>query len=1078
MKKFALFMMVSVIALWSLSSPQCTPKSTASKSQSLFAQYDFETCSVAPPTEWNKTYGGIGPDNAWGGVVQTNDGGYALAGNTMSYAAGDPGPGDAWLVKTDANGNLLWYKTYEGGGCIMDLVHTSDGGYALSGDGDYHLVKTDSVGNKQWNKTYDIGRVWSAIQTNDGGYALAGSFQGNASLVKTDSVGNKQWNKRFGTVDVDEQAYSVVQTSDGGYVLAGTQEISMHAKKALLVKTDSAGNKLWDKLYSEGSGGMSARSVVVTRDGGYALAGYLEDFWLGKTDSAGNLMWNKTYEYHIPLWGGPAWSLVQTNDGGYALAGRVVTGSSGDRDIWFVKTDSFGNHMWNKTYGGMEAEQPAFTNSLVQTNDGGYAIAGITNSSGAGDHDAWLIKVAGSTISISDWTATAGTYDLWAYTVTYFDYLDGEPLSYFYPETVTVQTAFDEMHPRKAIDSDGDTHIVWMSKRLGQWEIYYKETNSTGNITVPETRISDEPYDSVFPTISLDSFNNAHVIWADYREGNWEIYYSKIQDNTGTDLTSPDWRVSQGDGKDSGRSVQPGYPVDNATTPLFLEHPDIDIDSQNNISIVWSDYRDGNWEIYYQKQTNEATPTTLIDDLSISNLDGNNSQNPVVSAGPDISGDGIPDIHVAWQDLKDGNWEIYYEKLSGTTILVNDKQLTLTDGYDSATPDIDVDNDGYAHLVFMDQRPVDPEHPSENTHLYSPPYWEIYTMALDKTSGNVLMNREGTERYELRQSDMTGGSWWGTYSGTVLGDDPSMYPRIAVAGDYDFGDTYTTWHDHRDGNWEIRYSAAQSWCNNPEEDIKLTDYSGHDMYPDIALNPQREPDIKWQKFEGTRWSIYNARYRGDQWTRVIIDEGTSSEQIHDMYRLDVSDTNAFDGITYVFGGSLMTGSHNYTIQARNYDFTAISRDIAVLSVTPSPTTITQGETVTITAVVKNQGTELEDFIVEACSGDITVAPAQTVNSLAPGDSRTLDFYWNTGGIAPSTYVIKAVASTVPGETDIADNTKIDGSVTVNPPSPVGGAAIPLDKLGLLAPYIGLTSTIIATTIIAAVYVKRRKYKNE
>ena len=99
-----------------------------------------------------------------------------------------------------------------------------------------------------------------------------------------------------------------------------------------------------------------AHSVVQTSDGGYALAGYTcfygaggSDFWLVKTDSAGKMQWNKTY-------GGAGYdeahSVVQTRDGGYALAGGTSSFGAGGYDFWLVKTDSAGNMQWNKPYGG------------------------------------------------------------------------------------------------------------------------------------------------------------------------------------------------------------------------------------------------------------------------------------------------------------------------------------------------------------------------------------------------------------------------------------------------------------------------------------------------------------------------------------------------------------------------------------------------------------------------------------------------------------------------------------------------------------------------------------------------------
>jgi hypothetical protein len=237
-------------------------------------------------------------------MIQASDGGYAIAGITDSYGAGDY---DFWLVKTDASGTLQWSRTYGGtnNNYAHSVVQTSDGGYALAGYADSYIADDPSF--------------W---------------------LVKTDSAGNLQWNQTYGGAKYD-YAYSVVQTLDGGYALAGL--------------TDSNGA------------------------GGY-------DFWLVKTDSIGNQQWNRTYggaSYEI------AYSMVHTSDGGYALTGFTASCGAGKYDIWLVKTDSTGNLQWNQTYGGAGTD---YAYSVVQASDGGYALAGLTDSYGAGGYDFWLVK--------------------------------------------------------------------------------------------------------------------------------------------------------------------------------------------------------------------------------------------------------------------------------------------------------------------------------------------------------------------------------------------------------------------------------------------------------------------------------------------------------------------------------------------------------------------------------------------------------------------------------------------------------------------------------------------------------------
>jgi len=365
-----------------------------------------------PDTAWEKTFGGSGWDEAFS-VEQTTDGGYIIAGET--YSSGNGG-WDIYLIKTDASGNATWEKTF--GGIYDDYAEsvrqTTDGGYILggtttsigAGGEDFYLVKTDASGNTEWEQTFggsENDNADAARQTTDGGYIIvgqtsyydvdAGVYVDDVYLVKTNTSGNMTWEKTFGGTSWDD-AFSVQQTADGGYIIAGATESYGTGGDVYLIKTNASGNLDWWKNIG-GSEDEYAYSIQQTTDGGYIMAGETfsygagsYDFYLVKTDASGNTEWEKTF-------GGSGYeaanSVHQTTDGGYIIAGTTTSYGAGQRDVYLVKTDASGNMEWEKIIGG---SSPDYAESAKQTADGGYIIAGVTKSYGAGETDVYLVKLS------------------------------------------------------------------------------------------------------------------------------------------------------------------------------------------------------------------------------------------------------------------------------------------------------------------------------------------------------------------------------------------------------------------------------------------------------------------------------------------------------------------------------------------------------------------------------------------------------------------------------------------------------------------------------------------------------------
>jgi hypothetical protein len=366
-----------------------------------------------PVTQWYRIFGS-GTDTYGRSVKQTTDGGYIVCGKITN-----PLEEGVWLIKTDAEGNKLWDRIFSSERTAFgeSVQQTTDGGYIVCGTrqsgarppdirNDIWLIKTDADGNKLWDRTFDGGCGNFVQKTADGGYIICGSSDDaenmRVRLIKTDAEGNTIWHKIFAAQYMD-QGNSVQQTTDGGYIVCGWSRPLIEGwivgkPNVWLIKTDAEGNKLWDKMF----GGVlyaEAASVQQTTDGGYIICGIgesakgtgilgaLMDKVTGKTrpliiktDADGNKLWDKTFDR------GYGYSAQQTTDGGYIVCGKTLLLNG-----WLIKADADGNKLWDKTF-NEEIEGITTCNSVQQTADGGYVICGGESSAGA--NHVLLIKIA------------------------------------------------------------------------------------------------------------------------------------------------------------------------------------------------------------------------------------------------------------------------------------------------------------------------------------------------------------------------------------------------------------------------------------------------------------------------------------------------------------------------------------------------------------------------------------------------------------------------------------------------------------------------------------------------------------
>jgi hypothetical protein len=223
---------------------------------------------------------------------------------------------------------------------------------------------------------------YSVQQTDDNGFIITGYRESTKLgdldiwLIKTDKSGNEEWKKTFGGTKYEEGKYAE-QTKDGGYIIGGVGWTKTFNDEGsddiILLKVNERGEKEWEKILG-GSERDDFGSCCQTEDGGYILTGYTESFGtvrnkgdliLIKIDANGTELWNKTYGGRDLDWGN---SIQQSRDGGYIIAGWTYSTDNKKGVVWLLKTDENGNEIWEKAF---RKSNSNLGHSVQQTIDGG-----------------------------------------------------------------------------------------------------------------------------------------------------------------------------------------------------------------------------------------------------------------------------------------------------------------------------------------------------------------------------------------------------------------------------------------------------------------------------------------------------------------------------------------------------------------------------------------------------------------------------------------------------------------------------------------------------------------------------------
>ncbi len=364
----------------------------------------------SPEIKWGRIYGGDNDDYARA-VIECSDKGFIGVGSTNSFGNGGY---DVYLFKVDSLGYPIWTKTFGGAQddygyaiCAADSNNYLVAGTTYSfgqGFSDIFLIKIDEDGDTIWTKTYGDSldeSCYSIVPIYDNKYFICGTTNSSGSgnqdvlLMKIDSMGNILWSKTYGG-GMDEYAYCVDRTYDNGCIITGkTYSYGNGGSDIYTIKIDSLGDIEWMGLYGSYLD-EAGFSVQQTADSGFVVCGTAYVTLLGyewcllRYNQRGTLIWNR---FQGSLNDDSAFSVQEIGQNNYVVGGNF------SYEMYVVRTDTSGLNIWMLLYGGAGTD---CAYCVKRTSDNGYIIAGITNSYGAGDNNAYLVKTYADQVGVKE----------------------------------------------------------------------------------------------------------------------------------------------------------------------------------------------------------------------------------------------------------------------------------------------------------------------------------------------------------------------------------------------------------------------------------------------------------------------------------------------------------------------------------------------------------------------------------------------------------------------------------------------------------------------------------------------------